>query len=106
MGGRSEQARDMLMNQVNTSARGSDLNKLNDAATTITQEAAIRNMNRDIEEATAEELAYLEAQAEADEKAAADCVEQDDPEFEDDDLLNDPDLASLQAKRLEALKMR
>lgn len=106
MGGRSEMARDMLMNQVNTSARGSDLSKLNDAATTITQEAAIRNMNRDIQEATDAELAQMEAAAEAAAQLAAECVEADAPNSDDDDLLNDPDLAALTAKRLEAMKLR
>merc|ERR1712070_479567 len=51
------------------------------------------------------EMAYMEAEAEAAAQRAADCVEGED-DLDDDDLLNDPDLAAMQAKRLEAMKMR
>ena len=83
----------------------SDLSVLNAAAGDITREACIRNVTADMEAQAAEEAVEAMALAAALEKKV-EVDDGDDDGFFDDDLENDPTLASLQAKRLAEMKAR
>uniref|UniRef100_A0A7S4F7N4 Thioredoxin domain-containing protein n=1 Tax=Chrysotila carterae TaxID=13221 RepID=A0A7S4F7N4_CHRCT len=81
----------------------SDLSLLNAAAGEITQEALIRNVNNDLQAEAAVEEAQQAALAAAAEKQ----LQIDDDNDDDfDDFANDPEVQSLQEKRLAALKAR
>lgn len=106
-GGRQETARSMLgniaNNQSNLSGK-SDMERLNDAATKITQNAAIRNAQAEAAEADRAAQEYAEALAAANERHVE--IEPDaneaDEDFDDED--DDPLMESIKARRIEQLK--
>lgn len=109
--GRSGAARDMLKGMANPGTVGaggmsgkSDMDRLNDAAMKITQNAAERNFRADVEAEAAEAAAYEAAVAQANKKEVEledEIADGFDEEFDDDD-----DVKALQDKRLAALKAR
>ncbi|EOD22564.1 hypothetical protein EMIHUDRAFT_458124 [Emiliania huxleyi CCMP1516] len=109
--GRSGQARDMLRGMANPSSVGggepsgkSDMDRLNDAAMKITQNAAERNLRADMEAEAAEAAAAEEARRIASHREIE--VEEEVAEGDDDEWDDDDEMQSLQEKRLAALKAR
>ena len=109
--GRSGQARDMLRGMANPSSVGggepsgkSDMDRLNDAAMKITQNAAERNLRADMEAEAAEAAAAEEARRIASHREIE--VEEEVAEGDEDEWDDDDEMQSLQEKRLAALKAR
>lgn len=114
-GGRSDEARAMLGDMANPHAVApsganpsgkSSMDRLNDAAAKITQDAAERNARADFEAQVEEEVAYQEALAAASVKHIQIDDEKEDKGEVDEDFDDDPEVQSLQEKRLAALKAR
>lgn len=84
----------------------SDMERLNDAATKITQNAAIRNAQAEADEEERAQNAYAEAIALANQRHVEIEPEVDDAEvdFEDDEFDDDPLLKSIQERRIEQMK--
>eukprot|EP00967_Tisochrysis_lutea_P080407 scaffold110418_cov29-Tisochrysis_lutea.AAC.1 len=109
--GRSSTARDMLRGMANPGTVGaggmsgkSDMDRLNDAAMKITQNAAERNFRADVEAEAAEQAAYEEAVRHANKKEIE--VEEEINENVDEEFDDDDEMKTLQEKRLAALKAR
>lgn len=104
---RAESARAMLGNLANKQSNlsgKSDMDRLNDAATKITQNAAIRNAQAEAAEEERAAQAYAEALAAANHREVeieADAKSDDEDGFFDDD---DPLMESIKARRIEQLK--
>lgn len=111
-GGRESRGREMLgamadPNKVKSGANPSgksSMDRLNDAATTITQNAAERNYKADIEAEAMEQIAFEEAVAAANERHIE--VEKEYKEEIDEEFDDDPEVQSLQERRLAAMKAR